>query len=151
MRNDEWHVRVFLPQQLDQRNLAHHVIHHRQGESPRGFADFAGERRVVAVRLDPDETMARDRFLNHRRHTTAIALRVDEGESVKAIGTAPDNPRDFAIGGRVVGMKGGEQHRAVNARSGRPPQIFCDRRIGVPGAGQPVAFSGMTMAIYDHC
>jgi hypothetical protein len=76
---------------------------------------------------------------------------MDEGESVKAIGAAPDDPRDFAIGGRVVGMKGGEQHRAVNARSGRPRQIFCERRIGVPRAGQPVAFPGMTMAVNDHC
>jgi hypothetical protein len=76
---------------------------------------------------------------------------MDEGESVKAIGTTPDNPREFAICGRVIGMKGGEQHSAVNARSGRPRQIFSERRIGVPRAGQPVAFSGMTMAINDHC
>jgi hypothetical protein len=150
MRNDEWHVGVFLGQQLDHRNLAHHVVHHRQREGSRGFADFAGERRVVAMRLYPDEAVARDRFLNHRCHTTAIALRMDEDESVKAVGTAPDNPRDFAIGDRVIGMKGGEQRRAVNARSGGPPQIFCERRIGIPRAGQPVAFSGMTMAINDH-
>ncbi len=150
MRNDEWHVGVFLGQQLDYRNLSHHVVHHRQRESPRGFADFAGERRVMAMRLDPDETVARDRFLNHRRHTTAIALRMDEDESVKTIGTALDNPRDFAIGDCVVGMKGGEQHRAVNARSGRPRQIFYERRIGVPRSGHPVAFPRVAVTVNDH-
>jgi hypothetical protein len=56
-----------------------------------------------------------------------------------------------SFGDRVIGMKGGEQRRAVNARSSGPPQIFCERRIGIPRAGQPVAFSGMTMAINDHC
>jgi len=68
------------------------------------------------VDFDPDEAVARDRLLDHRRHPPAIAFRMRKGESVKAVGSRSHDARHFTIGQGVIRVEGREQHGAVDAR-----------------------------------
>src|SRR5215213_2086494 len=86
----------------------------------------------MAMDLDSDETITHDCLFNHRPYASPVTLRINESKTIKAIRPAVDYAGDLAISDRIVGMKGREQHRAVNSRSGRSPQIFFQRRIGIP-------------------
>src|SRR5690606_33671016 len=56
----------------------------------------------------------------------------------------------LAIRRAVVRVKGREKHGPLDAGLRRPPQIIAERRRRVPGTGQPVAFSGVAVAVDDH-
>ena len=119
-------------------------------ERARHFANLAAQPRVVAVHLDADEAVLLDAPLHHVAHPAAVARGMDEGQPIEAVRPARDDARDLAVRDRIVGMKRRKDDRAVDAGPGGPAQVLFKRRRGVPGTGQPIAFSGMAMAVDDH-
>src|SRR5215213_1371250 len=89
-------------------------------------------------------------FFDHRSHAPAVALGVDKSEAIKTLRSTPDDPRYLAIGPAVVGMKCSEQHGPIDAGPGCTQQIFFQWSISVPRTRQPIALSGMTVAIDNH-
>src|SRR5262249_13563201 len=76
---------------------------------------------------------------------------VHKGESIEPLSRSGNNPRNFEVRDRVVGMERCEQDRAVNARLLCTVKVLLQRRICVPRARQTVAFSRVAVTIDDHC
>ena len=150
MGNDESDVGILLRQQLHDRDFAHHVVEHGKPECACHLAHLAADPAVVAMKLDPDESVALDRKPYHRLDPTAVALRMNKGKAVEAIGVARDDPRHFTIGDAIVGMEGSKQHRAVDARERGAAQIRVQWSGRIPRAGEAVAVPRMAMAVDDH-
>ena len=113
-------------------------------------AAHAPRARVVAVHLEADEPIRLDGFTHHVRHASVIALRMDEGETVKPIRPARDNARHLTIRHGIVGVKRREENGAVNPCGTRPAQIVFERGSGVPRSGKAVALSRVAVTIDDH-
>src|SRR5262249_28073289 len=141
VRNDEAHIRILAGEQLDRGNLPDYVIQHRQRKGAGNFANLTRNSGIVAMHLDPAKTILLDCLANQRENAASIALGVDERKAIESIGTAEDNARDLAIGGGIVGVEGGEDHRTLNARLGSPAHVRFERRVGVPGTRKAVSVS----------
>src|SRR5436190_5229725 len=102
------------------------------------------------MHFDTHKAITCYRFFDHDSNARSVALRINKSESIKAIRPAIDDTGHLLIGQRVVGMKGREQHRAINSGSRGAPQVLFQGRVGVPWTSQPIASSSMTVAINDH-
>ena len=150
MRDDERDVRIFGRHQLNGGDFADRIVEHRQREGARHLADLAADPRIVAVHLNPDEAVLVDCLRHHVEHAATVPRRMHEGKAIEFVRPAGNDPRDGAVGDRVIGMKGGEQDRAIDPRPRRTHHVLFERRGRVPGAGQSVAFSGVAVAVDDH-
>ncbi len=150
MRDDKDHIGILASQEFHHGDFTHHVVQHGEREGTSDLADLPCNTPIITVYLDAAKPVLLHRRLDHREHSAAVSVRVDECESVKAIGRAGDDARYFAVGHRVVRMEGGKEHRAVDPCPGRPPKILPQRRRRVPRPGQPIAFARVTMAVNDH-
>ena len=112
-------------QELDDGDLAHHVVEHRQRRSARATSQISRVmRRVVAVHLDAAEAVALDRLAHSSAWTRPRSrARVDEREAEKPPGVRGDDLGHLAVGDGVVGVEGREEHGAR------------DPGLGAPGAG----------------
>src|ERR1700734_1918198 len=105
MRDDEIYLGIFPRDQFDDGNFAHHVIQHRQRKCAGHFANLARNARVMAVNLDAPKSITLHRDLDHGENSPPVALRVNESESIKAVGTAGYDAGDFPVGHSVVRVK----------------------------------------------
>ena len=136
--------------QLDDRYLADRIVQHRHAERARDLANLAADARVVAVHLDADEAVLLDGALTMSCTRPRSRAACTKAKPIEAIGAARDDARDLPVRDRIVGMKGRKDHRALDTGAGGPTQVLLERRRGVPGTGQAVAFAGMAVAIDDH-
>src|SRR5262245_60418407 len=115
MRYDERDIRIFRCHKLDGGDFADRVVEHRNREGARHLEDFSADPGIVAMHLDPNEAIFGDSLGHHVEYTSTIARRVHKGEAIEMVWTAGNNPRDRTVGDRIVGMKGGEEHGAIDA------------------------------------
>ena len=102
------------------------------------------------MNFDADESELFDRLAHQRRHATAVGLRMDEREPVESLRPARHDARDLPVGHAVVRVKRWKQDCALYSCGSRSAHIFFQRRRRVPRSGQPVTFSSVAMAVYDH-
>ena len=124
VRDNEVNLRVLPGQQFADRDLAHHIVQHRQPITLRHLTNFAANARIIAMDFDPHKAETFNSLPHQRRHPPPIVSGVNKGKTVKAIGLAGHNPPYLPISDRVIRVKGSKKDRALNAGRSRPPQIF---------------------------
>src|SRR5262245_5230343 len=102
------------------------------------------------MHLDADEPVLRDHLSDHLAHASTVAGRMHKGKAVETVGTAGDDPPHLVVGDRIIGVKRGENHGAVDARARGSQHVLLERGGRVPWPGQPVALPRMAVAIDDH-
>src|SRR5579872_1399068 len=100
--------------------------------------------------LDASEPVTLHCNLHQLRHASTVAFGVNERESVETVRLAGDDPGDFAIGDRVIGMERWKQHGLPDPCPRRAFQVPVERRVGVPWSRETIAFTGVAVAIDDH-
>lgn len=148
--NDEINVRVFRGKHVNDMGFSGHIDKDRQFEVACGLANLAGGHMVVAMNFDAAESVPEDSLPDHFVHTVGIAPRVDHGEANQSVRQAADDAGDLAVALLIIGLKSGKDDGARDAGPGGTPQISAQGRVGVPGCGEEVAASGMTMEVNNH-
>src|SRR5262245_21162815 len=102
------------------------------------------------MHLDTAETEPFDRLRDHGADPATVPAGVDEREAEEAVRAGGHDACHLAIRLGIVRREGGEQDRAFNARSRRPPQVVAQRSGRVPGSGQAIALAGVAVTVDDH-
>src|SRR5262245_3600380 len=104
----------------------------------------------MAMHFDAHEAETFNSLLNQAQHPAPVIHGMDKGKAVETVRTAGDNTSHLTIGRSVVRVESGKEHSFVNASMRRPSHVASQRRGGVPWAGQPIPFTGVTVAVNDH-
>jgi hypothetical protein len=75
---------------------------------------------------------------------------MNKGKTEKAPGMPCNDPCHLSVGVKVSLRKRGKYHGSVNAGGARSLEIFVEPSGRVGRLGEPIAFSGVTVAIDDH-
>src|SRR6185436_16747708 len=150
MGNDKIYIRVLRRYQLDDVSLTNDIHQHRQAKRARCFTDFSRRHRIMAVHFDSAKTPQPGGLFNHRVDAPGVTLTVNKGKADQSIGMTLNELRQLRICFCVVAVKGPHHHGSLNTRSLSTPQIQIKWRVGIPGRGQQVPLTSMTMTINDH-
>src|SRR5712671_5508733 len=102
------------------------------------------------MNFDPHETVILNGSVNKVEDSAAVPFGVHERKSIESIRPAIHDRRYLAVRMRVVRVEGREQHGALDSSRCGPAKVLLERRSRVPGTGQPIARSGMTMTVDDE-
>ena len=79
-----------------------------------------------------------------------VGQRMNEGKAEKALGMACNDPCHFSVGVKISFRKRGKYYGSVDAGGACSLKVFVERSGRVGRLGEPIAFSGVTMAVDNH-
>src|SRR5690242_21829055 len=104
----------------------------------------------MPVHLYSASSPAGYRLCHHRADAAGVTCGVDHCVPGKPVRVPGYYLPDLHVRGAVVRAERCQQDRPGDPRASGPAQIGAQRGVGVPGPGQPVALTGMAMAVDDH-
>src|SRR6478672_653967 len=93
MRDKERNIGIFGCNELHDRDFADRIVEYGNRKRARDVAHLARQPPIVTMHLDTDESVFFNRDLDELADPPAVAHRVNEGESEKAVGSARHDAR----------------------------------------------------------